>query len=69
VASDKAPVSDEHVTRAILVVRGDRTLLDETLARLCLLSSLPWHSVAKNNETQRTRRQRCLVSRCRRGAD
>jgi hypothetical protein len=29
VASDKAPVSDEHVTRAILVVRGDRALLDE----------------------------------------
>jgi hypothetical protein len=37
VACDKAPVSDEHVTRAILVVRGHRALLDETLARLCLL--------------------------------
>jgi len=37
VASDTAPVSDEHVTRAILVVRGHRALLDETLARLCLL--------------------------------
>jgi hypothetical protein len=37
VASDKAPVSDEHVTRAVLVVRGHRALLDETLATLCLL--------------------------------
>jgi hypothetical protein len=36
VASDTAPVSDD-VTRAILVVRGHRALLDEILARLCLL--------------------------------
>lgn len=32
--SDKVPVSDEHVARAILSVRDHRVLLDETLAVL-----------------------------------